>query len=424
MRRIAASSAIAVAGPYLAPASTLGAGENTAANGRIRMGFIGVGAQGFAHLTGGGYTYLPGGYLARRDVQVVAVCDVWKDRRERARQTVNEHYARLQRKGSYNGCAAYVDFRDLLDRPDIDAVLIATPAHWHATMASLAAEAGKDIYCEQPTAVTVRESQAMLNAVRRYERVYQAGTQQRSEYGGRFRLACELVRSGRLGKLKEIYSYRDGGGLTWRASFGSGRPVPDGLDWDLYLGPAPEFPYDGNTGPDRFALGELRWGQHHHDIVQWASGADQTGPVEFFMQQNRSCYRYASGVVVYGKPFPNEPVGLQGGACFVGANGRIAVDRNALVSDPPDLVKEPLLPGDVHLYSSGSHSGNFLDCVRTRQRPICDAPTAHRSASVLVLGGIARQLQRRLGWDPQIERFTDDDAANRLLSRAKRAPWC
>jgi hypothetical protein len=388
------------------------------------MGFIGIGGQGGGHLLGGAWTYVAGGYAGRKEVQVLAVCDVWRDRRENACRKVNDHYAEVYGKGNYKSCEPYTDFRQVLDRADIDAVLIATPAHWHATMAAMAAAAGKDVYCEKPSAVTVRESQAMLAAVRRYGRVYQAGTQQRSEYDSKFRRACEFVRSGRIGKLQAIYAYRDGGAVFWPQRFGPAKPVPAELDWDLYLGPAPWLPYDGDTGAHRFDIGELNWGQHHYDIVQWAAGADDTGPVELFMEGDRSCYKYASGVVVYGKPFPGEPVGNDGGACFVGTEGRIAVDRDALVSDPPDIVREPLRPDEVHLYRSTSHSGNFLECIRTRKRPICDANIAHRAASALLLGGVVKQLKRPLKWDPQAEQFIGDDEANRMLSIAKRPPWC
>ena len=387
------------------------------------MGFIGVGGQGGGHLLGGAWTYVAGGYAGRKDVQVLAVCDVWRDRRENATKKVNDHYSEVYGKGKYTSCQAYTDFREVLARPDIDAVLIATPAHWHATMAAMAAEAGKDVYCEKPTAVTVRESQAMLAAVRRYGRVYQAGTQQRSEYDSKFRRACEFVHSGRIGKLQSIYAYRDGGAVFWPTRFGEAKPVPADLDWDLYLGPAPWLPYDGNTGAHRFDIGELNWGQHHYDIVQWAAGADETGPVELFMEADRSCYKYASGVVVYGKPYPNEPIGNDGGACFVGTGGRIAVDRDALVSDPPDIVREPLRPDEVHLYRSSRHADNFLECVRTRKRPICDADIAHRAASALLLGGVVKQLKRTLKWDPKAEVFINDDEANRMLSIAKRPPW-
>lgn len=413
----------AATAPMFVPASTLGRSGLTPPSERITMGFIGIGGQGRGHLLGGAWTYVAGGYAGRDDVQVLAVCDVWREKRESAAQQVNENYARKRGTAGHNTCQPYTDFRQVLDRSDIDAVLIATPAHWHSTMAAMAADAGKDIYCEKPTAVTIAESKAVLSAVRRNGRVYQAGTQQRSEYGGKFRLACEFVRSGRIGKLQSIYAYRDGGGIAWPSRFGPGKPIPSDLDWDLYLGPAPWLPYDGNTGAHRFDIGELNWGQHHYDIVQWAADADATGPVEVFMDGDRSCYKYASGVVVYGKPFPGEPIGGEGGCCLVGTAGRIAVDRNALVSDPVEIVREPLSPQEVHLYRSSSHSGNFLECVRNRKKPICDADIAHRAASALLLGGVAKQLQRSLRWDPQAESFTGDDEANRMLSIAKRAPW-
>ena len=423
LRRTATAVGAALAAPTFIPASALGRGGVIPPSERITMGFIGVGGQGSGHLLGGAWTYVAGGYAGRKDVHVLAVCDVWRNRREQACQKVNDHYAEAYGTATYRACQAYTDFRQVLDRPDIDAVLIATPAHWHATMAAMAAMAGKDIYCEKPTAVTIRESQAMLATVRRYGRVYQAGTQQRSEYGGKFRMACEFVRSGRIGKLQEIYAYRDGGGIFWPKRFGPAKALPADLDWDLYLGPAPWLPYDGITGAHRFDIGELNWGQHHYDIVQWAAGADDTGPVEIFMEGDRSCYKYASGVTVFGKPYPGESTGGDGGACFVGTAGRIAVDRDALVSDPPDIVREPLRPQEVHLYRNTGHANNFLDCVRTRKKPICDADIAHRAASALLLGGVAKQLKRTVKWDPQAEQFPGDEEANRLLSIAKRPPW-
>jgi len=412
----------AVAAPYLASSSALGRGGAAAPSDRIGMGFIGLGGQGTGHLLGGAWTYLTGGYVARKDVQVLGVCDVWRNRREAAGHRVNQYYAQTRGKGTYKGCKAYVDFREILARDDVDAVLIATPIHWHAMMTILAAKAGKDVYCEKPTAVTVRESRAMADAIRRYGRVFQAGTQQRSEYGGKFRTACELVRSGRIGKLKEIHAVRSGGGFAWWRVFNQAKPTPDGFDWDLWLGPAPWSPYQGNAHAHLFGFGGINWGQHHYDIVQWALGADRTGPVELYQDEGRLAMRYANGVVVYGSPYPGERVGGSGGATFVGTEGRIAVDRENLVAYPSSLL-EPLGPGDVHLYTNDSHSGNFLDCVRTRKRPICDAETAHRAASTLLLGGIEQLLKRPLTWDPRRERFVNDEEANRLLSAAKRSPW-
>src|SRR5450759_1336734 len=221
----------------------------------------------------------------------------------------------------------------------------------------------------------------------------------------------------------QIYAYRDGGAVAWPTRFDPAKPVPEGLDWDLYLGPAPWFPYDGNASAHRFDIGELNWGQHHYDFVQWAAGADETGPVSLFMEQGRTGYQYASGVVVHGSAYPGENIGGDGGACFVGTEGRIAVDRGNLVSYPENIVREPIRPDELYVYHCDSHSGNFLECVRTRKRTICDVDIAHRAASALLLGGVEKQLQRPLKWDPQQEQFIGDDEANRLLSIAQRPPW-
>ena len=411
------------AGIHFLPASALGKGGAVPPSDRITMGFIGVGTQGRGHLLGGAWTYVTGGYTARKDVQVLAVCDTWRKRREDACSRVNGHYAKRFGKGAYTASKTYVDFRQVLARSDIDAVLIGTPIHWHAMMSIMAAEAGKDVYCEKPTAVTIRESQALAKAVSRYGRIYQAGTQQRSEYGGKFRRALEFVLSGRIGKLKSIYANIGGGGFTWRQGFGAARRVPDGLDWDLWLGPAPWSPYDGNAGAHRFGTGGINWGQHHYDIVQCALGPDRRGPVEIGFEDGKLAHRYADGVVVYGARYPGERVGGSGGATFVGSAGRIAVDRESLVAYPKSIIAQPVGPDEVHLYRNAGHSDNFLECVRTRRRPICDAQTTHRGASIMLLGDIAERLRRRLKWDAAREEFVGDDEANRLLSAAKRPPW-
>ncbi len=411
-----------VAAPAIVPSSVFGR-NHSSPNDRITMGFIGMGTMGNGHLFGEAWTYLPGGYLAREDVQVLGVCDVWRDRRENSKKKVDEFYSQKFGEGSYQSCKAFRDFRDLLAVDEIDAVLIATPIHWHATMAVMAAEAGKDIYCEKPTAVTIHESQAVVEAVRKNNRVFQAGTQQRSEYDGKFRRACEMIRSGCVGELKHIYAYRDGGGVNWPDGSGDVVPVPDHLDWDLWLGPAPKITYQGRSDAHLFGFGGINWGQHHYDIVQWALDADRTGPVEVYLDNGSAAYRYANGVVVYGRPYQDKKIGETGGGWYIGSEGKIAVDREHLVSKPASIVKKPLGPDDVHLYKSESHSGNFLECVRTRKRTICDVETAHRAVSVLLLGGIVQKVKRSLKWDPINECFIDDDEANELLTIPKREPW-
>jgi len=414
---------VSLAGPVLIPASALGRGGWKAPSERITMGFIGVGGQGRGHLLGGAWTYITGGYVSRNDVQVLAVCDVWEDRRESARKRVEDYYASKPGASGAPACRAYMDFRELLDRPDIDAVLIASPVHWHGVMSVMAAQAGKDIYCEKPTAITIAESQAMRQAVLRYGRVFQGGTQQRSEYSAKFRRACELVRTRRIGPLKEVYAFRPGGSFAWHR-FGAPKPVPAGLNWDLALGPAPWMEYAGVCHAHMFCgIGDLNWGPHHYDFVQWALDADRTGPVEISVEKEALQYRYANGVVVHGRPHPDGGPGGSGGARFIGADGWVAVDRENIAAHPASLLAEPAGAPVPGVYRSDSHSGNFLECVRTRKRPICDIETAHRSASAVLLGGIALTLKRTLRWDPRQECFPDDAEANRLLSAAYRAPW-
>jgi hypothetical protein len=235
-------------------------------------------------------------------------------------------------------------------------------------------------------------------------------------------MACELVRSKRIGELKEVYANIGGAEAKWVRGFGPGKPVPDGFDWDLWLGPAPWSPY-GTIPVSAFVFDGGNWEQHHYDIVQWAIDADRTGPVEIGVEKGHAVYRFASGVVVHGTSYPGEKVGGSGGATFVGTEGRIAVDRDALVAYPPKIAEKPLGPNDVHLYKCISHSGNFLECVKTRKRTICDVETAHRAASFVLLGGIAQHLKRTVKWDPAQERFIDDPEATRLLSLPTRPPW-
>lgn len=409
--------------PTIIPATALGRGGARSPSERITMGFIGLGGQGSGHLFGGAWTYVPGGYSARRDVQVLAVCDTWQNRREEAAQKVNDNYAQTIGQGKYRSCEAYRDFRDLLARSDIDAVLIATPIHWHGVMAVAAAKAGKDIYCEKPIAVTIRESQAIRAAVRRYGRVFQAGTQQRSEYGGKFRRACEIIRNGAIGRLKEVYACRPGGSFEWK-HYGPEQPVPAGLDWDLTLGPAPWQPYGGVAHGHMFVgIGDINWGPHHYDFLQWVLDADRSGPVEMFLEKGVLQYRYANGVVVHAEHFPGDSTGSTGGGRFIGTEGWIAVDREHLTASSSDVLRQPLNPRGPRVYYSDSHSGNFLDCVRTRKQTICDEETAHRAISAVLLGGIALQLQRPVKWDPQREEFSGDAEANRLLATTFRTPW-
>jgi hypothetical protein len=415
------------AAPRCLPAST------TPANSRIQMGFIGLGGQGAGHLLGGAWTYVPGGYVARDDVQVRAVCDVREERREHARQRCNQMYAQRSGQADYRDVLAYRDFREVLARADIDAVLIAVPYHWAAPMSAMALRAGKDVYCEKPVAITVQEGANLVATSRRYSRIYQAGTQQRSEYGGKFRLACELVRSGRLGQLREVYAYRQPGAFyptPWTLTRST--PVPAGFDWDLWLGPLPWRPFHGEAGhalPGHF-VGDVNWSPHHYDFIQWVINPDPRAPIEVVPETHPTQpgeivvhYRYSNGVVVHSTPYPNESVGDDGGACFVGSEGRLAVDRANIRAEPASILNTPLRPDDQRLDRINSHSGNFLDCIRTRRDTICHPSTAVYSMNAILIGGIAMVLRRALRWNPAANLFVDDPEANRLLSYPVRPPW-
>jgi predicted dehydrogenase len=321
---------------------------------------------------------------------------------------------------------AYNDFREVLSRTDIDAVLLALPYHWAAPMSIMAMKAGKDVYCEKPIAVTVRETQVVVETANRYGRIYQAGTQQRSEYDGKFRKACELIRNGRIGQLKEVYAYRSPGAFSpnpWTSD--DSVLVPDGFDWNMWLGPLPWRPYGGvaaHTLPGLF-VGDINWGPHHYDIVQWVVNPDPLAPIEVEYENDNIHYHYKNGVTVHSFGYPGETVGDKGGACFVGTAGRIAVDRNNIVSYPENILKEPLQPDDVRVYYADSHSGNFLECIRSRKATICDPEVAAHTMNAILIGGISLMLKKNLLWDPIKLQFVGDDTANRLLSYSTRSPW-
>jgi predicted dehydrogenase len=410
--RCAGASALAV--PYVISSPALGADGKTPASERIGLGFIGLGSRG---------TQIMGGFLGPGS-QCVAVCDVWENRREAARKQVG------------GACAAYNDFRDVLARRDVDAVVIATPEFWHSIIVIAAAKAGKDIYCEKALSITVAEGQAMCEAVRRYGSVFQHGTQQRSD--GNFRFACELVRNGRIGRLHTI---------TAAVPASSASPlrqplaVPKELDYDLWLGPSPWIPHCGQTGighpgwcfrSDYSPGFILTWGVHHLDIAQWGNDAELGGPVEFegrgtfprdgyddAVQTWHAECTYANGVRLIFTSDNENPNGVR----FEGDSGWVFVTRGAIQAGPASLLKSALRPEEIRLYRSTDHAANFLECVRTRRPTVAPIEVAHRSTTIGLLTNIAILRGRRLRWDVQRELFLNDDEANRMLARAMRAPW-
>jgi predicted dehydrogenase len=350
---------------------------------------------------------------------VVAVADPDQAHVERA----------VQRAGGRT--KGYRDYRHLLDHRDVDAVLIATPDHWHALNAVHACEAGKDVYCEKPLSLTIADGRAIADAAARHRRVFQTGTQQRSS--SQFRRACELVRNGALGRLIDV-DVCLGTGPT--SGFVADRAPPAGLDWELWLGPAPRRPYNEKRCHYNFRWfyeysgGKLTdWGAHHLDIVQWALGTEHAGPlaveatgvhpadnfyetaVEFDVR-----YTYPGGVTVAAHGAGEN------GVTFRGTEGTLFVSRSTIRTEPQEILdRRTALP--IALPESRDHHRNWVDCLRSRAEPISGAEASHRSATVCHLGNIAMQLGRKLAWDAAREEFTGDDAANRLRERPLRGAW-
>ncbi len=412
--KFAISAAVA---PYFVPAAALAHGARRAPSDRLTMGFIGVGNMGGGHL---------GSFLGNPDVQIVAICDVDAEKRKTARERVEQHYAQEKESGTYAGCEEYNEFETLLARRDIDAVLIAVPDHWHALIAIAACHAGKDVYCEKPLSLTIREAQRMVAAARSSGAVFQTGSQQRSDRN--FRFACEAVRNRRIGRLLRV-EVGIGGPSTPRQF--AEEPLRPGLDWDRWLGPAPWAPYNAERCSGNYSGGwrlvrdysggmTTDWGAHHIDIAQWGIGADGGGPVEITPPPETNgyglAYRYENGVTLTRTASAN-------GVLFVGTDGSVEVNRGYIRFTPEAIGRDPTGPGETRLYESDNHTQNWLDCIRTRQRPICDVEIGASSVTACHLGNIAYWLQRPLRWDPLRNEFIDDPSANRWLDRPYRAPW-
>ncbi|MBK9119030.1 MAG: Gfo/Idh/MocA family oxidoreductase [Phycisphaerales bacterium] len=407
------SMAATALAPYVLTRRARGA---TAANERINIGLIGLGNIGVQHV----------GTLANHpEVQLAAVCDVHADLRERALRIVQEAHARRGGAGDAS-CTPYHEFEHLLARSDIDAVLVATPDHWHAQIAIAACRAGKDVYCEKPLSLTVDEAYAMEAAAHRYGRVFQNGSQQRSE--GNFRRACALVRSGRIGSVQTVH-VGIGGPSTDKVL--PAEPVPAGFDWNRWLGPAPWQPYSSERASGTWGGGGWRairdysgglmtdWGAHHFDIAQWGLGRDGSGPVEIIppneAERGTLTYRYADGVEMYH--------GGANGVRFTGTEGVVEVNRGYLRTEPESLARAPFGAHAEHLYESPGHIQDWLQCMRSRRRPICDVAIGASSVVVCHLGNIAWWLGRTLRWNPGTRTLLNDPLAARWLARPRRAPW-
>ncbi len=415
--------------PMAVPASVFGA---NAPGNRITVGMIGMGRQAY-------YSNAKS-FLSFPDVQVVAVCDVDAWRLENGRNAVEQHYAKGQPAGTFRGCAVYRDFRDLLARADIDAVMISTPDHWHVPMAIAAARAGKDVSCEKPLTLCIVEGRVLSDTVERYHRVFRTDSEFRSH--ACFQRACELVRNGRIGKLHTIRTGVPAGDVAGPPA--PTMPVPEELDYELWLGPAPAAPYTEKRVHPRRSYerpGWMRvrdycegmvtnWGAHLNDIAQWGNGTERTGPIEVegtgqypgdglweVLLNFEIQYRYAHGVRLFyrvSRPYIR----------FEGSEGWIEADYDtrSLKAQPESILNSSWGANDIHLPLK-DEKRDFIDAVKTRGPTLADAEVGHRTTSLCQLGHIAIQVGRRLTWDPEKERFAYDQEANRLLSRPLRSPW-
>ncbi|HOX04556.1 MAG TPA: Gfo/Idh/MocA family oxidoreductase [Candidatus Paceibacterota bacterium] len=432
-----ASAAGAMGGWQLVAARVLGGDGRVAPSNRVAIGVIGLGIQGVGDMKS---------FLGMREARVLAVCDVHEGQRAKGKQVVDTFYGN-------SDCAAYNDFRELIARPDIDAVQITAPDHWHPLIAIEAARHGKHMYQEKPMGWSVRAAHAVEKAVKENEVVFQFGTQQRSD--GKFRFACELVRNGRIGRLKTILVGVPGSVSS--CPIQPAEPVPKELDYDLWLGPAPMAPYSYQRcrpysqkegwsvwyGISDYCMGMIgNWGVHHLDIAQWGNNTELTGPVEieglgqFPKGLLTDCAvswqvenRYANGVTLIhmddatSRKHPLQQGGHGHGVMFLGTEGWVHVDRQKLDAQPASLLETKFGPDEPRLLRSDNHGANFIGAVKGRNQPAAPIAVAVRTDTLCNLQLIAATLKRKLRWDPDQERFLDDAEANSMLDRPMRAPW-
>ena len=418
-RTFVRTGAALAAVPYFVPASVLGAGAAVSPSEKITVGCIGVGGHG----TGVNLR----SYLGQPDAKVLAVCDVDGNHLKRAEKMVNDKYGNTD-------CATTKDFRDILARKDIDAVMISTPDHWHVLMSVMAAKAGKDVQCEKPT-LTIDEGKKLVKAIRRYGRVFQTSTEDRAV--AVYHRMAELVRNGRIGKLRkvEVILPRQPG----KSGDPTPQPVPKELDWDMWLGPAPYAPYTKDRVHFHFRWiwdysGGIicDWGTHLFDTAQWGNDTERSGPVEIegtgtywegglynTVKEYDVTYRYANGVVMTCKP-GSPSIKFIGTEGWVGNHGW----RARLEASSKEILDSVIEPNEIHLYTNpaGEHR-DFLDCVKTRKDPYFPVDIGARVSTVCHLGNIAIKTGRKLKWDPDKEVFPNDNEANRMLSRPMRSPW-
>lgn len=400
----------AVFAPQIVRAQTLGNADKAAANSRIGMGFIGMGLISQGHV---------GSFPGMKEVQPIAVCDVrdWQ---------VKKALEALKGKG-FNDVVGTARFEEVLANPDVDAVCVTTPDHWHAPIALAAMKAGKDVYVEKPMTLTIEEGKLLAAAEKKYGRILQVGSQQRSS--NYFRVAANLVRNGLIGEIKDIECML--GEFPLPPEKEQIVPVPAGFDYDRWLGSTPFFEHSENRVKGNYGGGWRcyweygsrkfgDWGAHHFDIVQWALDRDYTGPVEFIPKGFEGApyhhYRYADGITVWRDKNPDKNTMIR----FIGSKGEVRASRGNIETTPKELFRHKFGPNDIQVYESKEHRQNFIECIGTRKPTICPASVGHRTATICQLAAIAQRLGRAIKWDPATEQITGDKEAAAMQDRPRR----
>jgi predicted dehydrogenase len=419
-------SATALAGFIIAPRFVLGGNRPDGTkyippSDMLALGFIGCGKQG---------RILSNYFLSTNEIRILALSEVYKDKSELMLKTIKTNQEKNKRPVNDNDIAVYNDFRELLSKKDIDAVVIATPDHWHAAVAVRAAEAGKDIYCEKPLSLTVKEGRAMVKATRKHNRIFQTGSMQRS--WPEFRQAVEIVRNGFIGEIKSIKVNVGPPPVVYDLPE---QPIPEGLDWSKWLGPNEFKSFNAELAPPitndvypnwrkykEFGGGAVTdWGAHMFDIAQWALDMDESGPIEIFAPDAEHpflTYKYKNNIIM-----THEKWEWNNAVMFTGTEGEIRIGRGKLETTPASVKNRIIDDTKKHVYKSENHYKDFLNAMRTRTKPVCDVETGHRTATVCNIGNIAYQLKRPLKWDPKKEKFEKDAEANVLLGRPMLNEW-
>ncbi len=426
-RDFVGNSAKALAGFMILPRHVLGGFspsgiKYTAPSDIINLGLIGAGKQG---------GILSNFFLRTEQIRFVAMSEVYQAKAKKVTDSIKANYVKNPQLGTYTDIPLYNDFRELLALKNVDAVVIALPDHWHAAAAVRAAAAGKDIYCEKPLALTVKEGRAMVNATRKHNRIFQTGSMQRS--WKEFRQAAELIRNGYIGEIKKI---KVNVGPPPKPYDLAAEPIPEGLDWTKWLGPNAPVAFNAELAPPitkdiypnwrnykEFGGGMVTdWGAHMFDIVQWALDMDTSGPIEVIAPDGKEypflTYKYENGIIM-----THEKWEWNNAIHFFGTEGELKVARGKLETTPASLKDKIIGETEKHVYKSEDHYKDFLQAMRTRKTPICDVETGHRTSSVCNIGNIAYQLNRKLEWNPKKEQFKNDKEANALLGRPMLNEW-